>query len=235
MSQRNKLNIAVDWYIQKNCINCSASRTVAPGLIVEQEGQSVFAKQPTNDEEIKQAWRASIVCPVQAVQTKSHLKKPNGIFPEEMTKNIYRLGYNSPTSYGAHAFLLRRLQSNIMVDGPNFHPDLLAKLEEWGGISDILLTHKDDVGDAKLFAKHFAAKVWIHQADQPGASFADQILKGENPFKIASDLMAIPIPGHTKGSVAYLYRNRFLFTGDSLAWDFDQKDLMAWREQTWHS
>jgi glyoxylase-like metal-dependent hydrolase (beta-lactamase superfamily II) len=39
--------------------------------------------------------------------------------------------------------------------------------------------------------------------------------------EIGDRLLAIPVPGHTKGSVAYLYDYRCLFTGDTLAWDFE--------------
>ena len=44
-----------------------------------------------------------------------------------------------------------------------------------------------------------------------------------------------PVPGHTKGSVAYLYDRRCLVIGDSLAWDFDDEDLVAFKDYCWHS
>jgi len=31
-------------------------------------------------------------------------------------------------------------------------------------------------------------------------------------------LLIIPVPGHTKGHTVLLYQNKFLFTGDHLAW-----------------
>lgn len=43
------------------------------------------------------------------------------------------------------------------------------------------------------------------------------------------------MPGHTEGSVVYLYDGRCLFTGDSLAWDFATSDLTAFRDATWYS
>jgi glyoxylase-like metal-dependent hydrolase (beta-lactamase superfamily II) len=48
-------------------------------------------------------------------------------------------------------------------------------------------------------------------------------------------MLAIPVAGHTKGSVVYLFDNRCLFTGDSLAWSFEAGDLMAWPEFCWYS
>jgi glyoxylase-like metal-dependent hydrolase (beta-lactamase superfamily II) len=43
------------------------------------------------------------------------------------------------------------------------------------------------------------------------------------------------VPGHTEGSVAYLWRSRCLFTGDSLAWSFVENDLIAFRDFCWYS
>jgi len=47
--------------------------------------------------------------------------------------------------------------------------------------------------------------------------------------------VAIPTPGHTKGSVMYLLDERYLFTGDSLAWSHDLDDLTAFRSACWWS
>ena len=49
------------------------------------------------------------------------------------------------------------------------------------------------------------------------------------------DLLAIPVPGHTKGSVVFLFEERCLFTGDSLSWDFTTNDLRAGRRTCWYS
>src|SRR5262245_47273054 len=56
----------------------------------------------------------------------------------------------------------------------------------------------------------------IHEADRAAAPSADCILTGREPVEIDADLTAIPVPGHTEGSVVYLYDQRCLFTGDSL-------------------
>jgi glyoxylase-like metal-dependent hydrolase (beta-lactamase superfamily II) len=152
-----------------------------------------------------------------------------------MTQSVYRLGYNAASSYGAHSFLIRRDQGNVMVDAPRWTRAVAAQIEAWGGLSDILLSHRDDIADAERYAKHFRARVAIHKADRARAPFADNILEGREPMTLAGDLVAIPVPGHTKGSVAYLYESRCLFTGDSLAWSFETDDLTAWRDFCWYS
>jgi glyoxylase-like metal-dependent hydrolase (beta-lactamase superfamily II) len=45
----------------------------------------------------------------------------------------------------------------------------------------------------------------------------------------------IPTPGHTRGHVVFLYRNKFLFTGDHLAWSPNRQTLTAFRSVAWYS
>jgi glyoxylase-like metal-dependent hydrolase (beta-lactamase superfamily II) len=152
-----------------------------------------------------------------------------------MTEGVYRLGYNSKSSYGAHSFLIQRPGGNALVDAPRWSKQVVTALEERGGLSHILLTHKDDVADAGRYAKHFGARVSIHKADRSAAPYADHILEGHDPIRLDDDLLAIPVPGHTKGSVVYLWDNRCLFTGDSLSWSFADSDLNAFRDFCWYS
>jgi len=235
MTDRHPANAPGNWYIDTRCTDCTAARTVAPGLIVEKDGQSVFARQPETEEELRMAWRARLLCPTASVRTQDATQIPDRVFPEPMTEAVYRLGYNAASAAGAHSFLIRRRHGNAMVDAPRWTRAVSAKLEEWGGLSDILLTHRDDIGDAQHYAKHFGARVWIHEWDRARAPFADNILKGREPVALADDLIAIPVPGHTKGSVVFLYDGRCLFTGDSLAWSFENGDLTAWRDFCWYS
>jgi len=235
MPRRHPLNAAGDWYVDDRCIDCGAARTVAPGLIIEAGGQSVFARQPQTADDLAMAWRARLLCPTASVRSEVRLRAPHDVFPEAMTEDVYRLGYNARSSYGAHAFAIRRAGGNAMVDGPRFTRAVVGQLERWGGLAHILLTHRDDVGDAKRYAAHFGARVWMHAADRDAAPFADAIISGREPLAIAADLVAIPVPGHTEGSVVYLYDRRCLFTGDSLAWSVEDDDLAAYRDYCWWS
>jgi glyoxylase-like metal-dependent hydrolase (beta-lactamase superfamily II) len=235
MPKRHPENAPGNWYVDDACIDCAAARHVAPGLIVQRGGQSVFARQPQTEAENLMAWRARLLCPTASVKSASKLEPPQGAFPQPLAENIYRLGYNAAGSYGAHSFLMRRAAGNVMVDSPRWTRAVTSQLEAWGGLSDILLSHRDDVADAGRYAKHFGAHVWIHQDDAKVAPFADRIVEGLEPQAIADDLTVIPCPGHTKGSVVYWFERRFLFTGDSLAWDDEEGDLAAWRDVCWYS
>jgi glyoxylase-like metal-dependent hydrolase (beta-lactamase superfamily II) len=235
MANRHVENTPADWHIDRNCINCSAARTVAPGLIVSGGGQSVFARQPETPDELMMAWRARLLCPTASVRTKNPVTPPAGVFPEEMTQGVYRLGYNAKSSYGSHSFLILRSDGNAMVDSPRWTKQVVSALEEAGGLSDVLLTHEDDVADADRYAEHFGARVSIHQADRDAARYATQIFEGRDPIQVYHDLLAIPVPGHTRGSVVYLWQDRCLFTGDSLSWSFADSNLEAFRDFCWYS
>ena len=48
-------------------------------------------------------------------------------------------------------------------------------------------------------------------------------------------MLAIPVPGHTKGSVVYLVDDTYLFTGDSLCWDYTGDRMHAFERECWYS
>ena len=181
MSKRHPDNAPGNWYVDTACIDCAAARNVAPGLIVKGGGQSVFARQPETEDELHAAWRARLLCPTASVRSETPAKAPKDVFPEKLAEGVYRLGYNAKESYGAHSFLIRREAGNAMVDSPRFTRAVVAALEEWGGVSDILLSHRDDVADAERYAEYFKARVWIHEWDKSAARFATDLVRGHKP------------------------------------------------------
>ena len=235
MRERHAANAAGDWFVDTDCINCKAAQIVAPGLIVERDGQSVFARQPQTKEELDMAWRARLLCPTSSVHTETRAAVHDEAFPEWMTENVWRLGYNARSSWGANSFLIRRDHGNAMVDAPRWTAPVVKAIEERGGLALVLLTHRDDVADAERYIKHFGARVFIHEDDRAAAPYATDLLRGRAATSLGDDLLAIPVPGHTKGSVAFLLENRCLFAGDSLSWDFTSRDLRASKHVCWYS
>src|SRR5260370_42602153 len=164
LSERNPASAPGDWYIDRRCIDCGASREAAPGLIVHRGGKSVFVRQPAGDDEERAAWRAVLVCPTASVGTESHRAQPPDLFPQELAPGVYRCGYNAESSFRAHS---RRAEGNLLVDPPRHLGKLVQKLEDLGGGSDILLSHRDDVADARRYAKHFNWRGWIPRDHAP--------------------------------------------------------------------
>ena len=237
-AERNPASAEGDWFVDQRCINCAASRHVAPGLIVREGDYSVFDRQPSTPGEVRQAWLAAELCPTRSIRTESRERPPKGLYPHLLAEGVYLCGHNDRSSFGAHSYFATRSTGNLLFDSPQFTRKLVAPFEEMGGISKILLSHRDDVADAEKWASHFDAEVYVHRHDQEAAPFATRILSGESasePTELGDDLTAIPVPGHTRGSVVYLLDNRYLFTGDSLTWDYEHNAMRAFREACWYS
>jgi len=233
---RNPDSATGDWYIDTACIDCGASRHVAPGLIVARDGKSIFARQPASPEERLAAWRAVLVCPTASVRSETKQPRPQAtIFPQQITEGVWRCGFNARSSFGAHSYFVERPSGNLLIDSPRFATELVNWFEHAGGVAHILLLHQDDVADAGKYAERFGARGWIHNDDRVAAPFATDLLKGEPTHTIAPALVAIPVPGHTRGSVVYLLDDRVLFSGDSLAWSMKEHDLVAFRDACWYS
>ena len=231
-ARRHPKNAAGPWFVDDTCIDCDASRQCAPELFGEEGGQSVVIRQPASDGEVARAARAMLACPTGSIGG-SPLPDLDRLFPLELEDGVYYCGYNSPRSYGANAFFARRAAGNLLIDSPRFVSRLVGAIEELGGLSDILLTHQDDVADAERFARHFGARVWIHRDDARAAPFADHLFSDRT--EIRAGLTAIPVPGHTRGSAVFHLDDRFLFTGDSLHYSRGLGQLSAFRSVCWYS
>jgi glyoxylase-like metal-dependent hydrolase (beta-lactamase superfamily II) len=235
---RNPDGAEGDWFVDKRCIDCGASRHVARGLIVRRGEHSVFARQPETAEELAQAWLAAELCPTRSIRTQSHLRPPPRVYPHLLGENIYLCGHNDRSSFGAHSYWMVRPAGNLLFDSPKYTRKLIGPFEEMGGIAKILLTHRDDVADADKWAKHFGAEVHIHRHDRSAAPYATRLIQGESPAEptdLGDGVRAIPVPGHTKGSVVFQVDDAVLFTGDSLTWSYEHDAMRAFRDACWYS
>ncbi len=234
---RRQGNAPGPWFVDSACIDCDVCRQLAPGIFDEAGAGSVVARQPADPLEKRRAFQALVACPVGAIGATGVQKPSARVFPEEIDQGVYYCGFTSPDSFGAASFFVRRPEGNLLVDSPRWAGQLVRQLERLGGISDVLLTHRDDVAAAARYQEHFGARVWIHAADSQAAPFATQLFaEGEaEVLTLRPGLMAIPIPGHTRGSAAFLLEERFLFSGDSLHWSRRVQDLAASEDYCWYS
>jgi len=121
------------------------------------------------------------------------------------------------------------------MDSPRAAPPLLKRLEALGGVALMILSHQDDVADHQVFHDRCHCPRAMHRADMgAGTEHLEMPLEGTDPVALAPDLLAIPTPGHTAGSLCLLYRERFLFTGDHLWWNPHLQGLSASRDYCWH-
>jgi glyoxylase-like metal-dependent hydrolase (beta-lactamase superfamily II) len=236
VADRNPAGAPGDWFVDTACFDCDAARQVAPGLVgTDASGRSIFLRQPETDDDVRMAWRAVEVCPTRSVGHLTIRRPPEPVFPHDLGDGVCRLGHNARSSFGAHSYLVTRPAGNVMIDSPRWTREVYEPLEERGGLTMILLSHRDDVADADRYAERFGAEVWIHADDRVAAPYASHHIEGAEPVTLREDIVAFPVPGHTKGSVLYLVDGHLLFSGDSLAWNPRREQLMAFRDACWYS
>jgi glyoxylase-like metal-dependent hydrolase (beta-lactamase superfamily II) len=233
-------NICGDFFVDSTCIDCDACRQIAPGIFNEEGDASVVYHQPETDEETKRAMMALVACPTGSIGTVEHHDAHLGIdaFPELIAPNVYYCGFNAESSFGAWSYLIVRPDDeggNVLIDSPRFATQLVKKIETKGGIRRMLLTHKDDVADHERFARKFKCERTMHDDDGAARHGVERVVTGEEAVAIDQDLIAIPVPGHTRGHMIFLYQNTFLFTGDHLAWSPNRNSLIAFRNACWYS
>lgn len=235
IDQRDRRNVDGPWFVDTRCIDCGTCRELVPSLFAEVGDQSVVAVQPAGRDDEHRAWLAAEACPTQSIGRSPRSPRPAALYPLAVDGPVHDLGHTSEASFGATSYLVLRPDGNLMVDAPRFTRALTGPLDAMGGIAHVLLTHEDDVADAPRWADRYGARVWIHEADRRAAPGATDLLRGEEPATIAPGVVAIPVPGHTKGSVVFAVDGTWLFTGDSLAWSHDCRELIAFRGACWYS
>lgn len=239
LTQRRPENAVGDFYVDRSCIDCDTCRWMAPDIFSREGSQSIIYHQPNTETERLNAMQALLSCPTASIGT---VEKPTDIklaqhsFPILVAENVYHCGYHAENSYGAASYLIARPEGNILVDSPRFTPPLVKQIEAMGGVRYLYLTHRDDVADHQKFHDHFGCDRILHADEISNGTQSVEIkLTGSDPVQLDPELLIIPVPGHTKGHTVLLYRNRFLFAGDHLAWSAKQNQLVAFREVCWYS
>jgi glyoxylase-like metal-dependent hydrolase (beta-lactamase superfamily II) len=230
-------NVSGHFYVDSTCINCDTCRQLAAENFGDTGEFSFVQKQPDDEKARRAAARALLACPTGSIggADKPLLDQAREDFPLGIEGEVYYCGYNSPKSYGGSSYLIRHDGGNWLIDSPKFLPRLVERFESWGGIRYIFLSHRDDVADAELYARHFSATRLIHEKEADSQPGAEWILSGFDPVQALPEFEVIPTPGHTAGHCALLYRDHFFFTGDHLDWDREQQQLDASRDYCWDS
>lgn len=239
LNLRHPQNTKGDFYVDTTCIDCDTCRWMAPDIFNRTDEQSTVYNQPNSELKRLGALQALLACPTSSIGT---VEKPLDIkdaqltFPILVAENIYHCGYHSEKSFGAASYLIQMPEGNILVDSPRFAPPLVKRLEKMGGVRYMYMTHRDDVADHDKFASHFNCQRILHEDEIYNNTRDVEIkLTGSEPFQLTPEVLIIPVPGHTKGHTILLYKNKFLFTGDHLAWSDSLKQLIAFRRACWYS
>jgi glyoxylase-like metal-dependent hydrolase (beta-lactamase superfamily II)/ferredoxin len=239
--ERLRENVEGEFFVDRSCIDCGMCREVAPRVYAREDriGLSVVRRQPATEEERLRAAMGLIACPTASIGTlhKIDLSVARRRFPEPIeagVDDVFACGWASRSSYGASSWLVRRADGNVLVDSPRASRTLLERIRSLGGARYMFLTHRDDVADHAFWQGALGCERVMHADDVTAATKSvERRLTGREPVVLAPDLLAIPVPGHTRGSIALSYRDEYLFTGDHL-WGEDGA-LGAGRDVCWYS
>jgi glyoxylase-like metal-dependent hydrolase (beta-lactamase superfamily II)/ferredoxin len=231
-------NAPGDFYVDSTCIDCDACRRIAPATFAEASDHSTVRAQPSDEVERRRALMALVSCPTGSIGTASRQNVRPGLegFPEPLEDGVSFCGFTSADSFGAFSYFVERPEGNVLVDSPKAVPRLLGEFDRRGGVATMFLTHRDDVADHAAFRRRFGCERVLHEADlSAGTRSIERPIRGTEPVPLAPDLLAIPTPGHTRGHSVLLYRGKYLFTGDHLAWSRRRNALVAFRDACWYS
>jgi len=239
ISARLSENAAGDFFVDDSCIDCETCRIVAPRTFTRSErlGLSVVRRQPASHEDELRAAMALVSCPTSSIGTESKLDVREAVeaLPDPIAGGVFYCGYASEDSFGAASYLVKRERGNVLVDSPRAARPLMDRIASLGGVATMFLSHRDDVADHTKYARRFGCVRVLHAADVgPETREVERRIEGDAPVELAPDLIAIPVPGHTRGSMVLLHQE-FLFTGDHLWGTDDGNGLDAGRGVCWYS
>lgn len=245
ISKRLSTNIEGNFFVDSTCIDCDTCRQLAPTTFEEKGDYSAVFHQPESKHEELAAYQALIACPVGSIgvveKSDFRFTQAKISFPLELEAGVFYNGFNSEKSYGANSYFVQHPEGNWLIDSPRYLKHLVDAFRRLGGIQYIFLSHEDDVADASRYAKTFNSTRIIHRHDARAIPDAEWVVDGEEPVQATPEFTMIPVPGHTQGSMALLYNNRFLFSGDHLWWNPHMDAMVApsvlvWdKEQLLHS
>lgn len=240
-ARRLPINAPGPLFVDDSCIDCGTCWNLAPDTFASAVESARVARQPEGARERARAFMALVSCPTASIgttepRTAGEVKAAARALPDRIAPGLYSCGWASPDSYGAKSYLIAATPAGggVLVDSPRAAAPLLARLSELGGVETLFLTHRDDVADHARLRARFGCTRVLHEADVgPGTREVERRLSGDEPARLRDDLLAIPVPGHTRGSTALLWEERVLFSGDHL-WG-EGAQLAASREVCWWS
>jgi glyoxylase-like metal-dependent hydrolase (beta-lactamase superfamily II)/ferredoxin len=236
LAKRLAANVPGEFFVDSTCIDCGTCRQVAPESFAAGSDASYVYRQPASDAGAGRAAMALVACPVAAIgtETKRELAAARAAFPDPIAGGVHYCGWAAESSFGARSYLVVRPRGNILVDSPRYAAPLVEAIERLGGVRWMFLTHRDDVADHRKFRERFGCERILHRDDVTAGTRAVEIkLAGDAPIALDDEVLFIPVPGHTPGSTAMLYRE-FLFSGDHAWSDAKGERVVASRSVCWY-
>jgi len=140
---------------------------------------------------------------------------------KQIYEDVWQSKIYSSGILNTHAYLLTRPNGNILFYNTGSASDL-DKIEQLGGISYQLLTHRDEVGRSLgRIKERFSSKLGIGKLE---VAYAEKHSIIDIAFDTIDsqfeDIQVFFTPGHSDGSICYYYTSphgmSYLFSGDTI-------------------
>ncbi len=143
---------------------------------------------------------------------------------KDLWQTKLQLAFNSvPT----HAYFLRCSEGNVLFYNTS-HDDEILHMSELAGIKYQYLSHRDEAGESlQRIKKQFDSELCCHIKEEHSiAKYCSVDISFTERTNHFSGIDVIPTPGHTEGSISFLYQSphglTYLFTGDTLFQSYGQ-------------
>ena len=241
IQNRLRNNSPGPFFVDSSCIDCGSCWQIDPKHLAHKEKTSYVHTQPQGQQEIQQAFLALLDCPVSAIGAPKTIlpREFSDVFPILVTNHsageVYYCGWSSKHSFGASSWLILQSEGNVLIDSPRWSLPLAKKIQEMGGIKQMILTHRDDVADHIHWTKAFNCERFIHEGDADAAPQAEKKVVGQNILTLGKNIQLIPTPGHTQGSMVVVlgHQKQILFSGDHLWWNPKKEVIVASKKYCW--
>ncbi len=121
----------------------------------------------------------------------------------------------------AHAYFLQCPEGNVLIYNTG-HTKEFDHIAELGGIKYQYLSHRHETGASlEIIKQQFTSKLCCHEKEKAVISQSCEVdITFSENIRHFSNIEIICTPGHTNGSISFLYNSpfghTFLFTGDTL-------------------
>ncbi len=140
---------------------------------------------------------------------------------KQLYKDLWQTKLEMPfNGVHAHAYFLRCDKGNVLIYNTG-HAEEIEHIAELGGIEYQYLSHRDETGASlKTIRQRFGSKLCCHKNEEPAISQSCEVdITFSENVKHFAGIEMICTPGHTDGSLSFLYKSplgpAYLFTGDT--------------------
>ena len=108
--------------------------------------------------------------------------------------------------------------ANLLVDAPAFESQVLAFIENQGGVMQWIITHRGAIGEAKAIQSAFQCDVVIQEQEAYLLPDIPRVIGYREGYQLAVHSQVLATPGYSPGSACLYYRPQggVLFTGRHL-------------------